>query len=340
MHFISRLLSRPTEYVTFFMFLIFLTIPVPALHAELVDKIVGIVNNEVITLSEINAETKEVDNKIKSTVPTADQQEALEKARESALNSIIDKKLINQKAAEARVSVNDQEIEAALQEVRNRASLTEEQFTTELGKAGLSLATYRDNLRSQLLQRKIVNYDIRSKIVITEAMMRKYYDTEYTFAAQSNEYYLLQIGCKWETKPTDSAAAVKTKKQDALLRAQRIHNLASDGQDFGSLAQQHSDFPSAQSRGDIGAFTLDDMSATMRDAVSVLKPGEVSTIIDTPVGYQFFKLLSGEQGHQVAKAPYEQVKETIRATLFEQKMQSAFKEWITELKSSAYIQKL
>ncbi len=307
-------------------------------RAELVDRIVAIVNEDIITLSELNEESREIEEKIMLSVPYEDQTEAIEEARETALNSLIDKKLIDQSAKEARVSVSDAEVDKALYDVRRKASMSEEQFSNELTRAGFSLNTYRDNLRSQLLQRKIVKTDIRSKIVITDSMIKEYYDNKYTVATKSDEFYLLQIGVKWKKGEDD--AATKKEKNKALNRIKRIHNLAVNGENFGSLAEEYSDFPSAQDKGDIGSFTLDDMGDAMRSAVSSLSNGEISKIIETPAGYQFFKLISSAGGKAVTKAPLKDVEDDIKAKLFEQEMQAAFKEWVTELKNDAYIQKL
>lgn len=307
-------------------------------RAELVDRIVAIVNDDIITLSELNEESREIEEKIMLSVPYEDQTEAIEEARETALNSLIDKKLIDQSAKEARVSVSDAEVDKALYDVRRKASMSEEQFSNELTRAGFSLNTYRDNLRSQLLQRKIVKTDIRSKIVITDSMIKEYYDNKYTVATKSDEFYLLQIGVKWKKGEDD--AATKKEKNKALNRIKRIHNLAVNGENFGSLAEEYSDFPSAQDKGDIGSFTLDDMGDAMRSAVSSLSNGEISKIIETPAGYQFFKLISSAGGKAVTKAPLKDVEDDIKAKLFEQEMQAAFKEWVTELKNDAYIQKL
>ena len=307
-------------------------------NAELVDRVIAIVNDEVITLSELNEESKEAEEQISLTVPYVNQAEAIEEAKAGALNALIDKKLIAQKAKSARVSVNKAEVDKALSDVRRKASLSEEQFNSELNKAGLSLSTYRDNLRSQLLQRKIVNYDIRKKIVITDSMVKNYYDNKYTVTTRSDEFYLLQIGVKW--KKDNDPSVEKKQKDKALNRIKRIHNLAKGGEKFGSLAEEYSDFPSAKDGGDIGSFTLDDMGGAMKSAVSGLSNDEISNVIETPAGYQFFKLVSSAGGKAASKAPYEDVKDKIKATLFEQEMQSAFKEWVTELKDDAYIQKL
>lgn len=305
-------------------------------QAELVDRVVAVVNSEVILLSELQNETQAIHNRIIEEVSLDEQADALAVAEEQALDSIIDKRLIDQKAKQARVSVSDAEVDRAVANVQKKARLSEEEFIGELRKSGLSLPTYRDNVKSQLLQRKIVNYDIRAKIVIADSVIREYYDKEYTVQASAGEFYLLQMGFLWEEDSKKLAAA----KAQAKKEAQRIHNLATNGADFSTLAKKYSQLPSAAEGGDIGAFTIDDMSAQMAKAISSLSPGDVSQIIETDSGYQFFKVLSGTGSTDLTKAPYEQVKDTIRATLFEKEMHKAYTEWIKSLKEDAYIQKM
>ncbi len=338
----NTFLSYQRQYPLYFHSAIFLALfslflAANTTKAELVDKIVAIVNDDIITLSELQEETAAAEKKILISVPLANQAQALYEAREQALSSIIDKKLIAQEAKKARVKVSKEEVDLALADIQRRATMSDQQFSRELSKAGLSLKTYRENLRSQLLQRKIVNYDIRSKIVISESRIKEFYENEYTVETNDNEFYLLQIGVRWKDANEEELAQ---KKRKALERTKRIYNLAVNGEDFGSLAEEYSDLPSAQDRGDIGSFTLDDMDDSMKNAVSALAPGDISQIIETPAGYQFFKLISNTAGQTTSKTPYEKVKETIKAKLFEQEMQREFKEWVTRLKEEAYIQKL
>jgi len=82
------------------------------------------------------------------------------------------------------------------------------------------------------------------------------------------------------------------------------------------------------------------MVPAMRDAVSNLKPGEISKIIETPAGYQFFKLLSGEENAIVVTDSFEAVKEEIREKIYEEKLNVAYSEWVKKLKEEAYIQRL
>jgi peptidyl-prolyl cis-trans isomerase SurA len=196
---------------------------------------------------------------------------------------------------------------------------------------------YRQKLRDNILQSKILSVDVRSKIVITDEMILEYYDQHYTARVNEGDFYLLQIG--FSTDDT-GAANGDSSKERSLKLAKRIHKLARNGQDFKALAKKFSELPSATDGGDIGVFTLDEMAAAMRNAVQNLKPGEISDIVELPSGYQFFKLLSGEDEAIVVTSSFEGSKEEIREKLYEMKMTEAYQTWVKHLKESAYIQKL
>ena len=169
-------------------------------------------------------------------------------------------------------------------------------------------------------------------------MILDYYDEHYTYRVEEGNYYLLQIGLAWD-RDSDSEKLAE-KKARTLKRAERVHSLAVNGQDFKTLAKKFSNLPSATDGGDIGAFTLDEMASSMHSAVGSLDPGGISQIIETDAGYQFFKLLSGDTDTIVVTSSLEGARDEIKQTLYEQKLKEAYTEWIKELKDKAYIQKL
>ncbi len=306
------------------------------LCAEVVDKVVAVVNDEVITLSELEEETSSVFRSITENNPGVPAVGALEQAREVALNGMIERRLIHQKATRYNVNVSEEDIEAAYENVRNGMSLTPTDFKEKLEKSGLTDESYRNKLKSQILQSRLLSFDVRSKIVVTEEMILDYYDEHYTSRVDQGSYYLLQIGCSWDK--SDNAEELAAAKRATKEKTERILGLARKGQDFRSLAEKFSELPSAVDGGDIGVFTLDEMAPAMREAIESLQPGDISEIIETPAGYQFFKLLSGEEKALVVTAALETVKEEIRGKIFEEKLQTAYSEWVRKLKEDAYIQ--
>lgn len=305
--------------------------------AEMVDKIVAVVNDDIITLSELEDETTDIYKTLASKKSPENLFEAMEEARELALNKMIERALMDQKAKQFNVSVSEKEIDAAFERTRANMSLNSSQFRQKLEQAGMSEELYRGKLRDNILQSKILSVDVRSKIVITDEMVLDYYDQHYTSRVNEGDYYLLQMGFSWDES---SAADLDNSKDKTLKLAKRIRKLVKNGQDFKTLARKFSDLPSASDGGDIGIFTLDEMASAMRSAVKDLKPGELSSIIELQSGYQFFKLLSGEDAAIVVTSSFEASKDEIRDKLYESKMQEAYKIWVKKLKESAYIQKL
>ncbi len=325
------------------LFLLFTSLAAGELHsAELVDRVVAVVNDEVITMSEINEEGKGFFKKITEQAPAAQLEDALRRAREEVLNNLIDKKMIAQEAARQNVSVSDEELQAAAEQMLINNKITRETLDAQLAQMGMAYESYLDTLRNQILQSKLVNYEIRSKIIITDDMILDYYDTHYTKHVSQGGYYLMQMGFTWgkNSAGNSSASAQYSDKMEAKKRAERVRQLLLNGQDFRTLAQKFSDLPSAADGGDLGVFQEDEMAPYMQKAILKLNPGEISEVIETPSGYQFFKLLSSQDGQIVVQASFESVKDEIRNKLYEQELEGQFDDWIKKLKKDAYIKKL
>jgi len=310
---------------------------VPASRADVVDRVVAIVNDEVITLSEVNEEGKIPLQRVAENAPPAQLADALREVRQQIIEKLIEKKILLQEAEKAKISVTDEEVDAAFQRILEGNKITREKFQNELASLGMDEAQYRENLKSQVLSSKLVNLEIRSKVIIPEDRIIDYYDTHYTQRVGEGGYYLLQIGVSWDSAPDGGSEAVARSKAAARKKAEEIRQLAVDGQDFRELARTRSDLPSAVDGGDIGILNENDMSTEMQNIVSRTKAGEISPIIETSSGYQFFKLLSSQEGQIITKVPYESVKDEIHEILYQQEMEGRFARWMAEKKSKAYI---
>ena len=317
------------------LFLSLLVLQVSSALANIIDSCVAVVNDDVITLSEVNEAGKPMFQRVAEQVPPEQLADALKQARQTVIEKLIEKRLLVQQAEQMQISVSDEDVKRALAQILERNSTTMEQFKSELAKMGMDEQQYRENLRDQLLGSKLINYEVRSKVIVPEETIIDYYDQHYTEQVGAGGYYILQIGVTLDKEgmPADPVEATKV----ARKKAERILSLAMGGQDFKQLARQYSDLPSAVDGGDIGAFREDEMAEYMRDTVTSLKPGEISPVVESPNGYMLFKLLSSQEGKIITKVPYESVKEEIRNTLYQQEMEKRYDTWLKEIRNQAYI---
>jgi len=309
-----------------------------SLASQVLDRVVAVVNDDIITLSELNESGREYLDRIKETLPAEEREQALQEGRQRVLAKLIDQRLVSQEAAKANVSISGAELEENYAKKLEQMGLNRQQFLRKLENSGLSEEKYKNDLRSQLLRDKLVLYEVRSKIIITEAMIKDYFENHYAEDAGEGGLYLQQIGISWG----DDAAAqadglAEADKVRARKKAENIRRRLLEGADFQTMARQESDLPSAADGGDLGIFQKDELADYMRVAVLELEPGEITPVLETPGAFQIFKLVSRQKGEEVEKAAFDSVKEEIRLKLFEIEFDKEFRSWVEEIKQRAYV---
>jgi peptidyl-prolyl cis-trans isomerase SurA len=319
--------------IIFFSFLLFFLCAALSYGGDYVDRVVAVVNDDVILQTELEKAGGEYFERIRMKAPAGEVESAIEKARGEVLSSLIDNMIVKQKAAELGITVEEAEIDNAIAQILSDNNATLEEFRKELDKVNVSMQDYRDNLRNQILQSRLVGQQVRSRIVIVEEDIREYYEKEYTQEKGESGYYILQIGFNWKNLVTLDGVS----QEEAREKAEAIRARVLAGESFGELARSYSDFPSATDGGNLGLIKKDEMAAYMRDAILSMHPGDISPIIETGSTFQFFKLLSSREGDLVVKAPYESVKDEIRDILYRQEMEEKYKAWVENLREQAYI---
>jgi len=315
--------------------LLFLAVPL-SYGDHLVDRVVAVVNDDVLTLSELEKAGREFFQRIREKAPAGEVDRALEKAREEVLSGLIDKFIVRQQAEKLSITVTDQEVDTAVDQILARNNATIEDFRRELAAMNISEQEYRDNIRDQILQSKLISYEVRSRIVIIEEDIQAYYQKEYTQDKGESGYHILQMGFTWRNTVSLEESGFDT-KEAALEKAEEIRARVLDGESFLELAKAYSNLPSAADGGDIGLFRKEEMAAYMKDVILAMHPGEISPIVETGNAFQFFKLLSAREGDIVVKAPYGSVREEIRDILYRQEMEEQYKTWVKSLREEAYI---
>lgn len=299
--------------------------------AEVADRIVAVVNNEIITLSELNEEGKPYFQALIKQVPTEQLQHEMQKLRQEVLSHLIDQRLIEQQATKLEIKISDDEITQTIETMLSENHATKDELNKDLAAKGLTEEQYRKQLKSQILQSRLINHEVRSKVVITDEKINQYYKEKYVDQQGiTSGYHLLQIGFLWDDQ------GKKKTVDEARIAAESAKKRLDAGENFGDVARSVSDLPSKEDGGDIGIFQENELAAYMKDAVLAMKPGETSGIIETPAGLQILKLLS-QSGDQSSAPPLMEVKKDIENQLYKQEGEQLFKKWITELRANAFI---
>jgi peptidyl-prolyl cis-trans isomerase SurA len=311
----------------------FLPLTAPSfLHAEIIDRVVAVVNDDVITLSELRDEGRDTLARITDQAPPDEQTAALRNAQQKILSRMIDRKITVQKAEEMNISVTDEEIDATIENILAHNKATKQDMIRELALRGISEEDYRASLREQMLFSRLVSYEVNSKIVITEDKAREYYENGYMQDLPVGGYYLLQIGFTWGDNPGT--------KEQIHLEAMQVREAALNGQSFNQLAMMHSTLPSAVDGGDIGVIKEKEMAPAMYETVAALQPGDISQLIETDSGYILFKLLAANKEGTITRAPFDSIKEDILTRLRDEEQEKLYSKWVKELREQAYIKEL
>lgn len=293
----------------------------------LIDRIIAQVNDDIITLHDLNQAIEPYLEKLKAMgYPAAQEREMLYKIRTEMLEDLVTNKLTDQVAKEKGLSVSEKEIDSAVERVKKTNRLTQEQFVEALENDGITLEEYRKNIKDQILRSKLVNQEIQSKIVVTEKDVLAYYKKNLAQYGGEKKYHLRTIVKIIQSEAEDDVEAAKALMEEIVKKLDK-------GEAFAELAKAHSDLM-AEEGGDIGSFGMESLSEEIKAAVVNLKVGGHSRVLATSQGLQIFYL---EGIIDTAEKPMESVSAEIEDILYKEVVDRKFKEWIENLKKQAHI---
>lgn len=306
-----------------FLLVVFLTaIPV---YADLVDKIAIVVNNEVITLSEIDQMLIPVYARYKMVYKNQGElAKKMEEARQKIIEQLIEDKLIVSEAKKQNVEIDDKEVDAKLREVEKQFG-SKNAFTRALMEQHLSVKDLRTRYREQMMSRRMIDRKIGSSIIVSPVEVDAYYNEHRADFVQPSEIKLSNILIRVKDDADTGRA-----RELAQEIARRIKN----GDDFVMLAQEYSEGPGASEGGVMRPVKKGDLMPELEAAVFSLKAGEVSEVIKSPMGFHIFKADDVKEGRTL---PISEVYKEIEELIFRDKVKVKIKGWLDTLRKNAYI---
>lgn len=296
-----------------------------AVHAKVFDKVAAKVNTEIITLSAIKDRAELIRKKYSQSPVNIPEQELLKEA----LNMIIEERLQLQEGKRLGFVVDEDSIDAAVNDISKKNGLAEGQLQQMLEREGKSLSSYRDHIRDQILVSKISRFEIGNRVKVSDKDINQYYKVhqkEFWTDGQVRVRHILFIA---------ERGSSKTNRRSKLNQAKNVLNKIRKGGDFAELAMEYSEDVSASDGGDVGFVVRGKMVPEFEEAVFNLKPGQVSDIVETEYGYHIIKAEEIIAGKTLT---LKDAKDRITQILTMEKHKQGYKDWMGELKKSAFIE--
>ena len=277
--------------------------PFHGLAAEIFNRIVAVVNDDVVTLYELNQEI------LRNTGSTSDALEAQDderyiELRRNVLEMMVDERCTQEKIKELEIEVGQEEIDTQIERVKRDNNWTQEDLLALLSANAMTYGEYREEVKRSLERDRLISAEIMARIVIREEEIRRYYEEHQADFTTEETVHL--------------AGMLMTSKN--LEEAQGVLTRLKNGEGLAMLT-------------DLGTLETDQLDPELKKVVDGLNAGEISELIVRPNGIQIIKLL--EKQDKGIK-PIEEVEEVIRSTLYQQEVDKRYTAWIEDLRKEAY----
>jgi len=291
----------------------------PAAGAEVLDRIVAVINDEVITLSELKASVALAESSLKDNPGVRTDKKV---SRKKILDDLVKEKLIKQASDKMGIDVSEEEIDNAVKEIEDQNGFTRKELLLALAGSGLTYEEYRDRLKGQIRSVKFMDMRFRSRINIKPDEVENYY------RQHIDEFYgapSFRISIIFIDGSDEARLAVRIGKVMKGLR---------DREPFSELARLYSDDVSSTNGGDLGLVKAGEMDETLEREIFKLSVGEVSPPIQKPEGIYLVKFNQYSAGEP---APLAKVRSVIYKKLFDRTFEEMMDTWFENEKDLANI---
>jgi peptidyl-prolyl cis-trans isomerase SurA len=285
--------------------------------AEVVDRIVAEVDNDIITMSELQnmSKTIEAQTGIK---PTGQDKK---KMMHDMLESLIDRKLAKAEAKRRGIEVSEKEVDEAVAQFKKRGNIPDDAaFAKGLALAGLSLKEFRQQLADQMVQERLMVVIGGAKVSVSDAEVRRLY--EQRFKKGGTQVHLATIRMPYP------AGATEAQKVEIKNKAENILTAVKRGESFAEAAGKLS-----LKTSDVGFVPQGDLDPRLAEFLEKLKPNDIAPV-ETQEGIQLIQVIARRNGETRS---FEEVAPEIRRVLQNQGMEKYFFEWTKTLREKAHV---
>jgi len=292
--------------------------------SQVVEEIVAIVNDDIITLSEFKEYHDSVYQMMRSQLQGEEFDKQYERVKKDMLDTMITDLLLLQMAKKKQYSAGE-EVKNYIDKLKRENNIeTDAQFQQALLQQGIQYEQFLKQIEENILRQILVSQEVDRSIVVDETEGVNYYKLNQAEFVEPEEYKLRAIYLSTETRSADDLESKKTEISDKLAA----------GQDFALLAAELGDSPLKENKGDLGFIKKGQLDKTLEEAVAKLKVGETAPWVQAKNGWYLLKL---EEKKESRLKPYDEVKKDIWEKIFMQKKSKKLAEFLKDIKAKNYI---
>lgn len=302
----------------------------PAANATVIEKVVAVVGERAILLSDVVTRARPFLVKIHSEVPAGAQRNAaISQTYKNVLERMVDEELQARAANRSKLVVDPKEVDDAIGRVASQNGISVDKLVAEAAKSGLDEKAYRTEIRRQVLEAKLLNLRVQGRIRVTDEDVRTMYRR-----LVMDERKRLGFRAAWiriDVPAGDKAAA---KEKRAL--AESVAAQARAGADFRALAIDKSDDAGTRHRGgELGPLSPGRLAPPLDAALMNLEPGQVSSAVRVGDSYFVLKLMARDE---TELPTFEEAKNELGERVYLEKMGKARKSWLDSLRRQTHVE--
>jgi peptidyl-prolyl cis-trans isomerase SurA len=297
-----------------------------SIRAETLDRIVAVVNGDIILYSELQEQIRALTKAAPDL--KMDDPALRNKVERELLQEMIRNRLTDQEIRRLKIVVTSREVDEAVDAIKQENHFTDAQFEYVIQQQGQTRDQFRQGIKKEMERSRLVERVLKSKTIITPEQVDAYLKSEESALSEKRRLAILFL-------PYPEGASTQ-KVEEVDKQARDISNRLKGGADFSNLAKEYSKGPAAPEGGDLGYISVDELSPQIEAATRGLKPGETTDLLKTPAGYFILKVIDirrEKKGSLDTSA-----REKAQRQLLQIEMNRKFQDWVRDLESRSFIQ--
>lgn len=248
---------------------------------QLVDRIIAVVNQEVITQFELNDRMQRVTRELEQRNTPLPPKDVLEA---QVLERLITERVQLQRASETGLRVDEPLLDRTVERVAQSNSMSPAEFRAAIERDGIPMSKFREELRNEILLTRLREREVDNRITISENEVDLYLADQAGTQEGASEFELSHIVIRVPDQATPDQLARQRAKADEVVKQARA------GTDFAQLSAAYSDAPEAMTGGSLGWRSRDRLPDLYLEAVTAMQPGQISEVLRSPAGFHVLKL--------------------------------------------------